>query len=79
MQGYNIYWRVAEWSNAFVDFLDPGYSAHTCISQMHALGVMIVNNLKKTCSKEKIGVILFEALKACVGILFVREISAHAV
>jgi hypothetical protein len=24
-------------------------------------------------------VILFEALKACVGILFVREISAHAV
>lgn len=74
MKNHNIYERVADWSNAFVDFLDPRYSAHACVSQMHALGVMIVNNLKKTCSKEKIGVILFEGFKACVGILFGQKI-----
>jgi len=69
LQIYSIYNRVASWSNAFVDFLDPRYNPHTCISQMHALGVLIVNALKKSCTKEKIGVILFEALKACVGLL----------
>lgn len=65
LQNYNIYDRLAAWSNACVDFLDVRYS----ISQMHGLSVLIVSSLKKICAKEKVAVILFEALKACVGFL----------
>ena len=65
LQVMGIYDKVAMWSNASVDFLDPKYNAHTCISQMHALTVMIMNGQKKFISKDKISAIVFEALKAC--------------
>lgn len=66
LQQLGVYKLLASWSNAFVDFLDPRYNPHVCISQMHCLTVMITNSQKKLCSKEKLGGIVMEALKACV-------------
>ncbi len=66
LQNLGIYDRVAEWSNSFVDFLDPRYNAHTCIAQMHAVTVMLSTSQKKFSTREKIGALVFEALKSCV-------------
>ena len=52
-----------------MDYLDTRYNPHTCVAQMHAITVMIVNGQKKFISKEKMGYIVFEALKACVDSL----------
>lgn len=69
LQNLNIYTRFEVWCNTYVDYLDTRYNPHTCVAQMHAITVMIVNGQKKFISKEKMGYIVFEALKACVDSL----------
>ena len=66
LQNYNVYERVIQWSHAFVDFLDARYDPQSTINAMHALTSLIVTSQKKYCPKAKIGIIIFEAVKACV-------------
>ena len=69
LQNYNVYERVIQWSHAFVDFLDARYDPQSTINAMHALTSLIVTSQKKYCPKAKIGIIIFEAVKACVPVL----------
>ena len=66
LQVYGVYAKLEAWSNECVDYLDPRYEPLACIHQMHALASLVVSSQKKFTSKEKVGVILFEALKTCV-------------
>lgn len=66
LQNFGIYERTESWANAFVDFLDPQYSPHGVISQMHALSLMIIGGQKRFTSKQKTAELVFESMKACV-------------
>lgn len=77
----NMYPRVEAWGMQSIDFLDSSYQPQTVVAQMHALAVMLVNGQKKICSKEKLGCLVFEALKACVGCLvsYLRHILSMSI
>ncbi|CAE7569950.1 unnamed protein product [Symbiodinium sp. CCMP2592] len=68
LQNYGVYDKVVQWTNAFVDFLDPRYEPQNTINTMHAITSLIVTSQKKYCLKAKIGIIIFEAVKACVPV-----------
>ena len=57
------------WCNKRVNFLMDGFSPQACLTQMHSLSLMIMGNLRKFWDRRVQSIVMFEALKFCVGAL----------
>lgn len=59
--------KFFSWCNRNVNFLMDGFQPQQALTQMHNLSLMILGNMRKYWDKKIQSIVMYEALKFCVG------------